>query len=507
MARESKRRRRRPPADTVIQSPWRRVKNPYKPIEVLSADQIEHIHQASLDVIETLGVDMWCAEALDILHEAGAEVDHAGRHVRIDRALIEEAVAKAPAEVTLTPRNRDRFITLGGSHINFSPVGGPGFSTDLDRGRRSGTFDDACDLIRLSQCLEVIHMTSGGPVASTDVAVPIRHLETMRASLTLTDKVSFGSAFGAARVNDGIDMTCIALGMSREELAKSPGIIGNINCNSPLRYDGPMTEGIIEFARAGQPIIVTPFTLAGAMAPITLAGALAQQNAEALIGIALSQLVNPGAPVIYGGFTSNVDMKSGAPAFGTPEYAKAVLAGGQLVRRYGIPYRSSNVNASNVVDAQAAYESQMSLWATVMGHCNLVLHSAGWLEGGLTASFEKMIIDAEMLQMMVAFLDPLVVDDDTLGLEAMADVGPGGHFFGTQHTLERYETAFYAPMVSDWRNFETWEEHGSLTATERANRIWKQLLKEYQQPPMDQAIREELDAFVAKRSEEGGVPI
>ncbi len=507
MARDSKRRRKKLSANVVTQRPWGLVKNPYRPIEVLSADQIEQIHNTSLDVIETLGVDMWSDEGLDIFESAGAEVDRAGRHVRIDRALIEEAVAKAPASFTLTPRNPERAILLGGNDICFAPVGGPGFSTDLDRGRRAGSFADACDLIRLSQCLNVIHMTGGGPVASTDVAVPIRHLETMRASLKLTDKVAFGSAFGGARVNDGIDMTCIARGVTRAELAKSPGIIGNVNCNSPLRYDGPMTEGIIEFARAGQPIIVTPFTLAGAMAPITLAGALAQQNAEALVGIALSQLVNPGAPVVYGGFTSNVDMKSGAPAFGTPEYAKAVLAGGQLVRRYGIPYRSSNVNASNLVDAQAAYESGMSLWATVMGHCNLMLHGAGWLEGGLTASFEKMIIDAEMLQMMAAFLDPLVVDDDTLGIEAMADVGPGGHFFGTAHTLERYETAFYTPMVSDWRNFETWEEDGSKSATMRANGIWKQMLVDYRQPAMDEAIAEELDAFVARRSEEGGVPI
>ena len=507
MARDSSRRRRKRPADVVSQRPWRRVSNPYKPIAVLSADQIEQIHQASLEVIETLGADIWCDEALDIFAAAGAEVDRPNRHVRIDRAIIEDAVAKAPAEFTLTPRNPARAIAVGGNSINFSIVAGPGFITDLDRGRRSGTFADACDLIRLSQCLEVIHLTGGGPVAATDMAVPIRHLETLRASLTLTDKVSYGSAFGARRVNDAVDMTCIARGVDRAGLSESPGLIGNINCNSPLRYDGPMTEGIIEFARAGQPIIITPFTLAGAMAPITLAGALTQQNAEALIGIALAQLVNPGAPVVYGGFTSNVDMKSGAPAFGTPEYAKAVLAGGQLARRYGLPYRSSNVNASNVVDAQAAYESGMSIWATVMGHCNLMLHGAGWLEGGLTASFEKMIIDAEMLQMMAAFLEPLEVSDATLGLDAMAEAGPGGHFFGTKHTLERYETAFYAPMVSDWRNYETWEEDGGLSATQRANRIWKRMLEDYEPPAMDAAIREELDAFVAKRSEEGGVPI
>ncbi|MEE8274707.1 MAG: trimethylamine methyltransferase family protein, partial [Alphaproteobacteria bacterium] len=254
----------------------------------------------------------------------------------------------------------------------------------------------------------------------------------------------------------------------------------------------------------GQAVVITPFTLAGAMSPITLAGALAQQNAEALAGIALDQIVNPGAPVIYGGFTSNVDMKTGAPAFGTPEYAQAVLAGGQLARRYRIPYRSSNVNAANVVDAQAAYESGMSLWATVMGHTNYIMHGAGWLEGGLTASFEKMIVDAEMLQMMAEFLQPIEVSDDTLGLDAIAEVGPGGHFFGAAHTLARYETAFYAPLVSDWRNFETWEESGALSATERANAIWKQMLAEYEPPPLDPSINDELDAFVARRKAEGG---
>jgi trimethylamine--corrinoid protein Co-methyltransferase len=344
-------------------------------------------------------------------------------------------------------------------------------------------------------------------VAATDLDPTTRHLDTLRASLTLTDKVAGTGAFGRLRTNDGINMVGIVRGIDRDELAASPGAMGNVNCNSPLRYDGPMLEGVIEFARARQPITITPFTLMGAMAPVTLAGALAQQNAEAMVGIALTQLVNPGTPVMYGGFTSNVDMKSGAPAFGTPEYANAVFAGGQLARRYNLPYRSSNTNASNTVDAQAAYESSMSLWPTVMSHTNMVQHGAGWLEGGLTASYEKMIIDAEMMQMMAAFLDPIEVNDDTLGISAMAEAGPGGHFFGTAHTLERYETAFYEPMVSDWRNFETWEEHGSLTATQRANGIWKQMLKEYEAPPMDAAIAEELDAYVAKRKEEGGAPI
>jgi trimethylamine--corrinoid protein Co-methyltransferase len=231
---------------------------------------------------------------------------------------------------------------------------------------------------------------------------------------------------------------------------------------------------------------------------------LAQQNAEALAGLAFAQMVRPGAPVCYGGFTSNVDMKSGAPAFGTPEYTRAALAGGQLARRYRIPYRSSNANAANLVDAQAAYESEMSLWGAVMGYANIVMHAAGWLEGGLCASFEKMVLDAEMLQMMAEFLTPIVVDEETLALDAIREVGPGGHFFGAAHTLARYETAFYDPILSDWRNFESWEEDGARSATERAHDLYKQILADYKAPPLDAAIREELDAFVARRKEEGG---
>ena len=246
---------------------------------------------------------------------------------------------------------------------------------------------------------------------------------------------------------------------------------------------------------------MTPFTLAGAMSPITLAGSLAQQNAEALAVIAYAQLVRPGTPVIYGGFTSNVDMKSGAPAFGTPENARAALAGGQLARRYNLPYRSSNANAANVPDAQAAWESMMSLWSAVMGHATLIMHGAGWLEGGLVASFEKMIIDAELLQTMAVFLEPIEVTRETLGLDAIREVGPGGHFFGAAHTLARYETAFYAPMLADWRNFESWREAGGKSAYERANGIWKQLLADYQPPPIDPAIEEALQAYVARRKE------
>jgi trimethylamine--corrinoid protein Co-methyltransferase len=263
-----------------------------------------------------------------------------------------------------------------------------------------------------------------------------------------------------------------------------------------------MSDGLIAMAEHGQPVVATPFTLAGAMSPVSIAGAIAQQNAEALFLVALAQIVRPGAPMVYGAFTSNVDMRTGSPAFGTPESVKAQFASGQMARRYGLPWRSSNATASPVVDAQAAYEAEMAVWGAVMGGVNLLYQGAGWLEGGLTASYEKLIIDAEILQMMAEVLQPLEVSEGSLGLDAIAEVGPGGHFFGTAHTLERYETAFYTPLVSDWRNFETWQADGSRTATERANGIWKRLLAEAVPPPLDPAIATALDAFIERRKRE-----
>ena len=242
-----------------------------------------------------------------------------------------------------------------------------------------------------------------------------------------------------------------------------PSVLTIISVNSPRRFDEAMTDGLMAMAEHGQPAVVTPFTLMGAMTPVTLAAALVQQNAEALAGIALTQLVRPGAPVVYGAFTSNVDLRSGAPAFGTPENARATIAAGQLARRYGIPYRASNASASNALDAQAAYESQMSIWSSVLGGAHLVYHGAGWMEGGLTASFEKIVLDVEMLQMMALTIAPAAVDEAEVreGLDAIADVPTGGHFFGSPHTLERYESAFYEPLVSNWQNYESWEEAGS----------------------------------------------
>ncbi len=506
MARDGKRRRSRTrrETDTFAQLPWRQVRNPYRPIEVLDEEQIEAIHDTSLQILEEIGMDFLHPEALAILKAAGAEVESGGERVRFDRGLVLESVAKAPSGFTLHARNPAHNLEIGGNNIVFAQVASPPNAMDCDNGRRVGSFEDFGNLLRLAQSLNIVHLTGGYPVEPVDLPPATRHLDCLQGIITLTDKAFHAYSLGRTRILDALEMARIARGVDDAQLAREPSLFSIVNTSSPLRLDGPMIEGMIEMARRNQVIAVTPFTLSGAMSPATLAGALAQQNAEALAGIAFLQMINPGTPAIYGGFTSNVDMKSGAPAFGTPEYTKAALASGQLVRRYNLPYRSSNANASNAVDAQAAYESEMSLWGAVMGHANLVMHGAGWMEGGLTASFEKTVLDAELLQMMAEFMTPIEVNEETLGLDAVREVGPGGHFFGAAHTLARYETAFYAPILSDWRNFETWELAGSPDATQRANTLYKRLLADYEAPPIDPATAEELAAFVARRKEEGG---
>jgi len=490
----------------LTQLPWRRVTNPYPPMEIVSADQLEAIHETSLQVLEEIGLNFLLPEAREILREAGAEVEADGPRVRFDRALIEAAMARAPSTIHARGRTPETDLVFGANHIVFGAVGGPPNLSDLDGGRRPGTLADLENFIRLSQSLNICHLAASGAVEPLDVPPNVRHLEVALSAIRLSDKLRFGYGLGRVRARDHLEMGRISQGLTWEQFAERPSLYTVINANSPLQYDIPMLEGMIEMARAGQIVVVTPFTLAGAMAPITVPGALVQQNAEALAGMAFVQIVEPGAPVVYGGFTSNVDMKSGAPAFGTPEYTQATLIGGQLARRYRVPFRASNVNASNAADGQAVYESAMSIWACVLAHTNVVMHGLGWLEGGLCASFEKFILDAEMLQMMAKFLEPPEIDAASLALEAIRDVGPGGHYFSTAHTMERYERAFYAPLLSDWRNFETWLEDGGVDATRRSNRIWKQILADYQPPPLDPAVDEALQAYVDRRTAEGGVP-
>ena len=450
-------------------------------------------------------MEFFCPEARSIMREAGANVDESTMRVRFPRELVLEQMKTVPSEFTLHSWNPERNLQIGGRWIAYGTVGSAPHYIDREGVRRTGDREGFRDLLRLAQSLNAVHFIGGYPVEPVDIHHSVRHIHAAHDVLTLTDKPLHCYSLGRQRNLDILEMTRIARGIDEATLLREPSVFSVVNSNSPLRLDTPMSQGMIEFARHNQPIVMTPFTLAGAMAPITLAGALAQQNAEALAGITLLQCINPGTPAVYGGFTSNVDMQSGAPAFGTPEYVRTAMIGGQLARRYNVPYRSSNVCAANALDAQAAYESVFALWGCVMGGVNMMMHGAGWMEGGLHASLGKMVLDADLLHMVSSMMDPLVVDDDTLAIDAIEEVGPGGHFFGVQHTQDRYRTAFYKPMISDWRNYESWDEAGRPEAAGKANDVASAFLAAYEKPEMDAARLEELEAFVARRVADGGV--
>lgn len=491
--------RRRPRRPSTPSGPSGPVQSTMAPAEILSADQVEAIHHASLKVLQETGVEIMSAAARAYYKAAGAEVDEASERVRMAPELVEQAIKTCPSEWTFHARNPARNVPIGGRWLAYCNATTPPYVSGPGMARQPGSLKTFTQSVQLCQALDQMHFFYGYPVEPQDLPVNTRHLDAYHTLATQTDKV--WRAYAMSDMGDALEIARIARGVTAEQFAAEPSLMLNCNTNSPLKIDEPMCDGLIAMAKQGQPVVISAFTMAGAMAPITMAGALTEQNAECLAGMVLTQLVNPGAPVIYGAFTSNVHMRSGAVALGTPEYAQAAIAGGQLARRYGVPYKSSNVNSSNAPDAQAAYESMNALWATHMGHCNVMAHGIGWLESGLTFSFEKAIIDAEMLRMMQAFLKPIDTSPEALGVEAMARVGPGGHFFSDPMTLERYETAFWDPILSDWRPYEAWAESGSKTATERAGDITQKLLDNFQPPPMEASIRDELDTYVAKRKE------
>jgi len=497
-------RRRAAATSSIPQLPWRQVTNSHGTLDVLRPEQVDQIHEASVHILETAGIELWSAGARRLFEDAGAIVDHDTAVVRVGVDVIDHALASAPSSFTLTPRNPARAVEFGGNNIVFGLVAGPPAVHDRINGRRQSNLVDYENFVRLAQYFNAIHMLGNQVSAPMELPANSRHLDCYRANITYSDLAYHCTAIGRGRALDGIAMSAISRGLTLEEVAENPGVLTVINVNSPRRMDGEMADGLMAMAEHGQPVSVTPFTLMGAMTPATLAGALVQANAEALFGIVLTQLAKPGAPVVYGSFTSNVDMRSGAPAFGTPENSKANVAAGQLARRYGLPYRSSNCTAANTVDAQAAYEMQMALWGAVLGGANIVYHAAGWMEGGLQASYEKLVLDVEVLQNMMEFLTPVDTSDDHLALDAIARVPTGGHFFGDEHTMERYDTAFYQPMLSDWRTYEQWSDDGARTATERATAIWQTALDEYEAPPLDGAVAEELESYIAKRKEEIG---
>ncbi|NBT30511.1 MAG: methyltransferase [Rhodobacteraceae bacterium] len=489
------------------QMPWRLPLNIDRPIEPLSDEGVMAIHDGAMRILEDIGIEFLNEEALELFRLAGCTVN--GTNVRMGRDWVMEMVRKSPDQFTITPRNPDRELIIGGKYILFGNVSSPPNYFDLEIGKKvSGTREHCANLLKLTQHFNCIHFAGGYPVEPVDIHASVRHLDVLFDKLTLTDKVMHAYSLGKERVEDVMEMVRIAGGLTHEEFEAKPHMYTNINSTSPLKHDVPMIDGCLRLVRRGQAVIVTPFTLAGAMAPVTMAGAVTLSIAEALCAIALFQFVRPGCPCAIGTFTSNVDMKSGAPAFGTPEYMRATQMTGQMARFYGLPMRASGVCAANVPDGQAMWETSNSLWSAVQSGSNVVYHAAGWLEGGLIASPEKFIMDCEVLQMIQRYMEPEIcaTGPEDIAVDTIKEVGPNGHYFGVQHTQDRYESAFYQPFISDWRNFEAWDLAGAVWTPERAHRMFKDIIAHFEEPPMDVAIREELADFVARRKAEGGAP-
>ncbi len=480
---------------------YRRLRHPFAPQPIFSDDEVASIHETALRVLEELGIKVLLPEAQKVYESGGARV--AEDMVFIGRDIVAEALRTAPASIRMRAPNPEREHRYEPGAMIFAAGAGCPNVTDRAGGRRPGTLNDFEAALKLQQSFEVIHKL-GPSVEPQDVPVHLRHYATMRAQMALCDKPLFVYARGRGQVHEGFEMIRLGLDLSEDDFEDGVWAMTVINSNSPRMLDKPMAQGIIDFARAGQMTIVTPFCLAGAMAPVTVAGALTLQHAEALAGIVLAQLARPGAPVSYGGFSSNVDMKSGAPAFGTPEHVKMQLGAGQLARHIGLPWRSAAGSASVTCDMQAAGENAMGLWGACLANATLTVHAAGWLEGGLTFGLEKFINDLEVLQGLAELALPTEATQAEIGFDALAEVAPGGHFFAAEHTMERYQTAFYQPLVADLTNFGSWTEAGAKDSAERATAIWQEVLAGFIPPPGAGEAAGRLEEYIARRTEEGG---
>jgi trimethylamine---corrinoid protein Co-methyltransferase len=468
--------------------------------EILDDASMEELDRGWRRIVSELGIDFLHDEAVAVLAAAGQDVD--GQLVRFDPDWILEQVGKAPREFELQARNPARTIHIGGDHMAFGAVYGCPF-TRRGLERREATYDDFQNLVRLAQSFPQLDTPGGTICEPNDRPLDSRHLDMVYALLTLSDKPFMGSVTSGPNAADTIAMAEMVFG--RESLEESPAIISLINVNSPLRYDDRMLSALIEYARANQALVVTPFLLMGAMSPVSVPSALAQQVAEALAGIALVQTIRPGCPVVFGSFLSNTDMQSGSPSFGTPESAIGLLCTGQIARRYGLPFRGGGaLTASQTVDAQAAYEAAMTLWPTFLAGTNFVMHSAGWLESGLVSCYEKFVVDVELLRMLQYMFQPLQINEETLAYSAHQEVGQGGHFLGAVHTLERFRECFYRPLLSSTENYERWNRNGGRDAAARASEIVDRTLDEYEEPELDQDLKAELKAYVDRRRTELG---
>ena len=505
MARERKRRRgrrrRRDGTETAVTPTVTQPVHRIPIYEILDEEGLEQIHQASMEILEEIGIDFYDDEALAILAEHGARVD--GETVYLDRELVAEYTAKAPSQFTQLARNEEHAAVIGGNHVCFAPVYGPPFVMDMKRGRRDATLKDFQNFIKLSYASPYLHHSGGTIVEPTDLPPETRHLDMIYSHIKYNDKPFMGSVMSAENAADSVRMAEILFG--EDEIREQPALISLINISSPRRLDDRMLGALKVYARTRQATVITPFILSGAMAPASVAGTLAQQNAEALAGIVFAQMCEAGTPVVYGSFQTNVDLQSGSPVFGSPASQLALFASAQLARRYNLPFRSGgNFTSSKLADAQAAYESVQIMLPTILARVNFVLHAAGWLEGGLTAGYEKFILDNELLGMYHKLLQGIDLSEEGMAMESLRTVEPGGHHLGTPHTIRHFRTAFYRAELFDANPYEQWLEEGAEDAYARAHRKYQEILKEYEPPALDEDVDEELQAFIEKRKEELG---
>jgi trimethylamine--corrinoid protein Co-methyltransferase len=467
------------------------------PHDILSDDNLVRLEAAADRILAETGIEFRDdPTTLDHWRRAGAEVD--GVLVRFEPGLLREVLATAPAEFTQHARNPKRSVQIGGKAVVFAPAYGSPFVMDLDRGRRYGTIEDFRNFVKLAQASPWLHHSGGTICEPTDVPVNKRHLDMVHAHIRYSDRAFMGSVTAEDRAEDSITMCRILFGA--DFVDGNCVILGNVNVNSPLVWDGTMTKALRAYARANQAAVIVPFILGGAMGPVTTAGAIVQALAETMAGCALTQLERPGAPVIFGNFLSSMSLRSGSPTFGTPEPAAGSLVIGQLARRLNLPLRcAGNFTTSKLPDAQAMTEGTISMLSAINSGANFILHSAGFLDGLLSMSYEKFMLDCDLCGALHSYLDGVRVDDNQLAVDAFAEVGPGNHFFGCAHTMANYRTAFWDTELADNEPYEKWQAAGSTDAATRANRKWKQVLNEYQPPPLDSGIDEALADFIARR--------
>ncbi|MFO7633657.1 MAG: trimethylamine methyltransferase family protein [Caldilinea sp.] len=467
--------------------------------ELVDEAALQQINAASMTILEEIGIDFYDDEALSVLAANGAVVR--GTTVYFDRKLLREVVGKAPSHFTQLARNPERSVIIGGRYITFAPVYGPPYVYDLGRGRREATLVDFENFVKLAYLSPYIHHSGGTIVEPTDLPTHTRHLDMVFSHIKYSDKPFMGSVTSGPNAADSVRMAEIVFG--DDIIRQQPALLSLINISSPRRLDDRMLAALKVYAKARQAMIITPFILSGAMAPAAVGGTLAQLNAEALAGIALTQMIEPGTPVIYGAFQTNVDLQSGAPVFGSPESQIALIVSAQLARMHGLPFRSGGMfTSSKIADAQSAYESVQVMLPTVLARVNFVLHAAGWLEGGLTAGYEKFILDCELLGMYHKFLQGLDLSEEGLAMESIRSVAPGGHHLGTEHTMRNFRTAFYRASLFDYNSAEQWQAEGSQDAQQRAHQIYRRLLQEYVAPPLDPTVDKALHEFMAQRKTE-----